>query len=388
MTIEDRVRQLMADAVADEPPPRRPPRGRPPPPPPPAGPGRRGALVLVLAAVVGLVAVRTPAAPAHHRPDRGLELATPTPPQPPLRYPPDWVLRERAPGWSARPTRAGRRRPRPAAVRRGVPRRPATTSAGRPAVDLGAVPGGQAYLVTETTAQPRALPPRDGDEDLQRSTGPNARPAPSRAADAGRPAGVMAGSTPSGTATAPGEAIVGTIAPSPRPAVLGDRGRPACRPDQWRLFHPVAGLRDRPSARPQAGSSPRRAALSSAAGAAAGGREPAGRRLLAGNPSTTDGRGRPPEDAQVAGPTVTGGPLPGTGPGRSGATRACPRPTLRITAGPAPASPCPDRPWPTRRRSPRPAARTGAAVVHRALAVSRRAARAPRWWRRGRGRRS
>ncbi len=43
MTIEDRVRRLLTDAVADEPPPpRRPPPGRPPPPPPPPGPGRRG----------------------------------------------------------------------------------------------------------------------------------------------------------------------------------------------------------------------------------------------------------------------------------------------------------------------------------------------------------
>ncbi|HEX5880658.1 MAG TPA: hypothetical protein VF468_20435, partial [Actinomycetota bacterium] len=108
MTIEDRVRQLMAAAVADEPPPRGAPlertlRRR-------RRPALAGAvaLALVLAAVVGLVALRgrgatRPVAPA----------PTTTPPPTTavstagwktytdaahnlrLRYPPDWVARKR-----------------------------------------------------------------------------------------------------------------------------------------------------------------------------------------------------------------------------------------------------------------------------------------------------
>ncbi|HEV3011655.1 MAG TPA: hypothetical protein VG499_00120, partial [Actinomycetota bacterium] len=169
MTIEDRVRQLMAAAVADEPPPRDAPlertlrrRGR--------RPALVGAvaLVLVLAAVVGLVVVRgrgatRPVAPA----------PTTTPPPTTavstagwktytdgghnlrLRHPPDWVVRERNTEGMATlaPPEHARRAlatwpPFAVTVTAGGPYY--VGEAPEPGFTQGRLPGGQAYLRFET----------------------------------------------------------------------------------------------------------------------------------------------------------------------------------------------------------------------------------------------
>jgi hypothetical protein len=270
MTIEDRVRRVLTDAVATEPPPRTAPL--------PAVRRRRQrrpvlagavALVLVLAAVVGLVAIRgrTGASPATPVP-------TSTPPTTVvstagwtaytdadhnlrLRHPADWVVRPRhAEGMVtlAPPEHAGK------ALARQPPFAMTVTAGGgyyigeapEPGMTRGRLPGGQTYLRFESDpAQLQAVPGQRGP-----AASPADRPrSASYAIDWGRdckgvrpyrcgPHGVSIFISAANTALwdrylAVAEAIVRTAEPvTPTRPSRGDRSRPACRPDQWRLVWP------------------------------------------------------------------------------------------------------------------------------------------------------
>jgi hypothetical protein len=255
MSIEDRVRRVLAEAVADEPPPRGAPlehalrhrRRRPVL----AG---AVAVVLVLAAVVGLAAVRARQRPLPSLdPTRGWTTYTDTARNLRLRYPPGWVLREKGPGWVriAPPEQAAgvlRDQP-PFAVGVRAPA-PGYYLGEQSGVNLtrGRLAGGQAYVVVEGTADPGPPPPRTA---TTRDPAGLARYR-TYTIDWGRPctggarcgtrvvmAGVMAATRALWDRyRAVGETIVGTIAPVTAPAPSsGDRSRPACRPAQWRLFH-------------------------------------------------------------------------------------------------------------------------------------------------------
>jgi hypothetical protein len=256
MTIEDRVRQVLNDAVADEPPLRGAPLQV-------ASRRRRRrqvlagvlAVVLVLAAVVALAAVRGRQRPVPTTdPASGWKLYTDTASNYQLRYPPDWVLRERQPGWIriAPPEQAAgmlKDNP-PFAV--GV-RAPAVGYylGGQTGVDFtrGRLPSGQGYLVTGP--EPDIQPPPGVQVSRQRTYRVDwGRSCTTGGAKPGCHARtLMAGVSAAAPDTSlwdryrtVGEAIVGTIGPvTAVPPSYGDRSRPACRPDQWRLFHPAAG---------------------------------------------------------------------------------------------------------------------------------------------------
>jgi hypothetical protein len=358
MTIEDRVRQLLADAVADEPPPRGAPlqvaiRRR-----------RRQpllawavVLVLVLAAVAGLAAVRGRPLPATD-PTAGWKVYTDGARNLRLRYPPDWVLRERQPGWVriAPPEEA-------AGVLEDQP--PFAVGVRAPAagyylgeqtgVDLvkGRLPAGPSYVVTET--DPAAfIPPPDVSApsrplaelprqktwsiDWGRGCTPGVRP---RCGTLVVKAGVMAAGTPRWDRyRAVGEAIVGTIEPvTPVAPALGDRTRPPCRPSQWRLFHPggwsYGDLAQRyvlEGGFEFVGGPPCHLRLQLRLEV----EKPAGRPLpLPGNPSTLLVEGDLPEDAQEGGPnsgTVQGTPLNWYWAWQEWCNTGLPQATLRITA--------------------------------------------------------
>jgi hypothetical protein len=357
MTIEDRVRRLLADAVADEPPPRGAPlqvairRRR-------RRPLLAGAVlvVLVLAAVAGLAAVRGRPLPAID-PTAGWIVYTDAARNLRLRYPPDWVLRERRPGWVrvAPPEEA-------AGVLEDQP--PFAVGVRAPAaghyigeqtgVNLvrGRLPGGPSYVVTETDpavfvpppdvsapSRPLAELPRQKTWSIDWGRGCTAG-ARQRCATRVVMAGVMAADTPLWDRyRAMGEAIVGTIQPvTPVPPSSGDRSRPACRPDQWRLFHPGGWTY---------GDLAQRYVLEGGF-RFLGGRQchlrlelrlevdkPAGRHLpLVGNPSTIVVEGDLPEDAQ-AGPnsaTVQGTPLNWYWAWQEWCNKGLPQASLRITA--------------------------------------------------------
>jgi hypothetical protein len=281
MTIEDRVRQLMADAVADEPPPRSAPlertlRRR----------GRRQALVgaaallLVLAAVVGLVVVRgrggtRPVAPA----------PTTTPPPTTavstaswktytdaahnlrLRHPPDWVARKRnAEGTvTLAPPEHARK-----ALAMWPPFAVTVTAGGsyylgevpEPGFTRGRLPGGQDYLYFES--DPATVPLQaPGDPPVPANVADRRRTAtysidwgrdckgirPDRCGPHGVFATIYAGNTPLWDRYLPAaEAIVRSARPvTPTRPSRGDRSLPPCRPDQWRMVwtgeHGLAGQR-------------------------------------------------------------------------------------------------------------------------------------------------
>jgi hypothetical protein len=321
MSIEDRVRRVLAEAVADEPPPRGAPlehalrhrRRRPVL----AG---AVAVVLVLAAVVGLAAVRARQRPLPSLdPTRGWTTYTDTARNLRLRYPPGWVLREKQPGWIriAPPEQAAgalKDQP-PFAV--GVRAPAAGYYVGeQPGVNLtrGRLAGGQAYVVVEGTADlgppPRGTATTRRPADLARHRTYTIDWGRACTGGTGGRCGtqvVMAGVMASNRALwdryrAVGDAIVGTIAPVTAPAPSsGDRSRPACRPAQWRLFHPggwsygdlaqryilEGGFKFR-------GGPPCHLRLTLRLEV----EKPRGQRLpLAGNPSTTTVEGDLPEDA-------------------------------------------------------------------------------------------
>jgi hypothetical protein len=287
------------------------------------------ALVLVLAAMIGLVAVR----------DRGRPLPTTDPTARwtlytdaarnlRLRYPPDWVLREREPGWVriAPPDQA-------ASVLENYPpfaigvRAPADGYVGGQTgmeVTKGQFASGRAYIFTEDSID-RDPPP---DVEVHRSRnytidwGRNC--ATGGATPECRTQVVKAGMVAAGENfplwdrdRAVAETIIGTIEPVTQgPPSSGDPTRPACRPDQWRLYHPGGwsyadgAQRLRPRGR---GRVPRRPTLPPAPGAAAGGREAGWPAAAPGRQPVDHGGGRrPPEDAQTVDPnayTFRGSPL-------------------------------------------------------------------------------
>jgi hypothetical protein len=355
MTIEDRVRQLMAAAVADEPPPRGAPlqvalrRRR-------RRPVLIGAtaVVLILAAVVGLVAIRERRRPLPITdPTAGWILYRDAASNLQLRHPPEWVLRERAPGWIrlAPPEQA-------AGVAEDYP--PFAVGVFDPAagylggetgmeVTRGRFPSGRAYTATEETIDLRDLPPDIKvhrtrtytiDWDRKCAAGGTARRCRTQV--------VRAGLVASGEGfpqwdryRAVAETIIGTIAPvTSGPPSSGDRSRPACRPGQWRLVHPGGW---------SYGDRAQRYVLEGGVESLGGPpchlrldlrlevEKPAGRRLpLAGNPSTTVVEGDLPDDAQVASPNSSNfrpTPLAWHWAWQEWCNKGLPQATMRITAG-------------------------------------------------------
>jgi len=256
MTIEDRVRRVLHDAVADEPPPRGAPlqvairRRR-------RRPVLAGAVavVLVLAAVVGLAAVRSSRRPLPSTdPTAGWKVYSDTARNLRFRYPPGWVVRERQPGWwrIAPPDQAaGMLKDQPPFA---VGIRARTTGyylSEQTGADLtrGRLASGQAYVVAEESGVIEP-PPGEKAPKLPRQrtyTIDWGRACASGGASPGcRTQVVRAGMSayPHDSPLwdrhlAAGQAIVESIAPlTPLPPSSGDGTRPACRPDQWRLFHP------------------------------------------------------------------------------------------------------------------------------------------------------
>jgi len=355
MTIEDRVRRVLQQAVADEPAPRGAPlqvatrRRRP-------RPVLAGAvaLLLVLAAVVGLAVVRGRQRPLPSTdPTSGWTVYTDTARNLQLRYPPDWVLRERQPGWI-------RIAPSEQAIDMvedfpsfavGVRAPAAGYYLGeQTGVDLnrGRLRTGQAYIVTEE--DPAALEPPPGVKvSRQRSYSIDwGRSCATGGDDPGcRTRVVRAGVSAVGRDSplwdryrAVGEAIVGTIGPvTPLSPSYGDRTRPACRPEQWRLFHPGGwSYGDRAQVYVLEGG------LEFVGGRPCHLRlelrleveKPVGRRLpLPGNPSATVVEGDLPEDGQVPDPnsySSQGTPLKWYWAWQEWCNKGLPQASLRISA--------------------------------------------------------
>jgi len=249
MTIEDRIRRVLADAVAEEPPLRgaplevatRPRRGRP---------LLAGvvAMVLVLAAVATLAAVRV----RHQRAPLGpvptihatRDWRTFTDPTGYLRfrYPPDWVLHDRQPRGDIAlvpPEDAGRPVDQ-AGFRLNIflgetywvgEMWSGTTSTGR-------LPDGQAYLLDV-----RAPVAGQGDGGFASYSIDWGRYC-SRGRSYCGPHSVLAGFSAASSSAwdrhrAVADAIVRTATQlRPTGPSVGDRSRPTCRPDQWRLIWP------------------------------------------------------------------------------------------------------------------------------------------------------
>jgi hypothetical protein len=360
MTIEDRIRRVLAAAVAEEPPPRGAPLDR-------VRRRRRrrpllaGAVagLLVLAAVVGLAAVRDRHLPVPVTdPTRGWKVYTDTARNLQLRYPPDWVLRERAPGWVriAPPEQAAgmlRDQP-PFAV--GVRAPAAGYYLGeQTGVNLarGRLASGQAYVVVDENPTGVQLPPdvQPPGQQLPRHRTYSIDWGRSCAAGAGsgcRTQIVLAGlsATPHDSPLwdrhrAVAETIIGTIAPPTPPAPSsGDRSRPACRADQWRLFHPggwsYGDLAQRyvlEGGFEFLGGPPCHLRLELRLEV----EKPPGRLLpLTGNPSTIVVEGDLPEDAQVVDPSsasMRGTPLNWYWAWQEWCNQGLPQASLRITAG-------------------------------------------------------
>jgi hypothetical protein len=192
------------------------------------------------------------------------------------------------------------------------------------------LPSGQAYVVYDDDPAALAIPPPDVSATTRAlSEVPRRRVytvdwgRSCHAAPGGRQrcapdlvmTGIMAANTPLWDRyRAVAEAIVASIEPvRPLAPSYGDRGRPACRQDQWRLFHPGGWTY---------GDSAQRYVLEG--GMAFRGGRPChlrltlrlevlgsdGRRLrLPGNPSTTTVEGDLPEDRQPGGGSVAPTPL-------------------------------------------------------------------------------
>jgi hypothetical protein len=273
MSIEDRVRRVLVTAVADEPPPRGAPlqvalrrrRRRP------VLVGA-AALVLTLAAVVGLVAVRGRSGP---RPVTPVDTTAPPTTTPPttvestaqwktftdaahnlrLRYPPDWVVRRR----HAEGTVTLAPREHAAKALAQSPPAAVTVTAGgsyyvgeapEPGFTWGRLPGGQAYLRFQS--DPAQMVEWPGGPKLPANVADRPRTG-SYSIDWGRdckgikpyrcgPHGVLvtisAGSTPLWDRYLPvAEAIVRSAEPvTPTRPSRGDRSLPPCRPDQWKVI--------------------------------------------------------------------------------------------------------------------------------------------------------
>jgi hypothetical protein len=259
MSIEDRVRQLLADAVADEPPLRGAPLE--------AALRRRRrrplvagavALTLVLAAVVALATVQPRQRPLPSTiSTNGWKTYTDTNGNLRFRYPPDWRLQLKE-GFGGRGSRLVTLVPPGIAIPpKEQPRFSVSVDAGVlfwigedwfGTTTLGRLPGGQSYLrtasdPTDTSGWQQPPPvvidrPRDATWSI----------------DWGRPClGGDAGCVPHSVRVnlqaadgrlwdryrAVAETIPTTLEPlRPTKPSVGDRGLPACRPDQWRLIWP------------------------------------------------------------------------------------------------------------------------------------------------------
>jgi hypothetical protein len=358
MSIEDRVRRVLADAVADEPPP----RGASLP----AVRRRRRrrsllagatALILVLVALAGLVAVRSGQRPLPSAdPTAGWRLFSDTASNLQFRYPPDWVVRERQPGWwrIAPPDQA-------AGMLKDLPpfavgvRAPAAGYylGERPGGDLtrGRLASGQAYVVADESGVIKA-PPGQTPPKLPRQrtwTIDWGRACTGGGAGSGCRAQVVRAGISAFPNDSPlwdrhldvGQAIAGSIAPvTPVPPSSGDRTRPACRPDQWRLFHP-GGWSYQDLAQRYVleggfkflGGPPCHLALALRLDV----EKPAGRPLrLAGNPSTLTVEGDLPEDQDpsTANATISqGSPLTWIWTWQEWCNKGLPQASLRIAAG-------------------------------------------------------
>jgi hypothetical protein len=354
MTIEDRVRQLMADAVAAEPPPRGAPLDA-------VGRRRRRpvlagvvALVLVLAAVVGLAAVRARQRPLPSAdPTAGWKVFSDAASNLQFRYPPDWVLRQRQPGWFriAPPDQANDMLKNFAPFAVGV-RAPSDGYylGGQTGVEVGKgrLPSGQAFTViaedpVDLDPPPGVLVPRTRTYTIDWGR----RCATGGAASDCRTQVVRAGLQAAGERSplwdrhrAVGEAIIATIRPvTPLTPSSGDPTRPTCGPEQWRLFHPGGWSYGDDAQRyvleggiEYLGGAPCHLRLELRLEV----EKPPGRRLpLAGNPSTTVVEGDLPEDAQKAEPssaTVRGTPLNWYWAWQEWCNRGLPQASLRISA--------------------------------------------------------
>jgi hypothetical protein len=355
MTVEDRVRRVLEHAVADEPPPRTAPlaavrrrrRRRP-------VLAAAAAVVLVLAAVAGLVAVRELRGPLPSTdPTAGWKVFTDTARNLQLRYPPDWVLRERQPGWIriAPPEQAAKMLKDfpPFAVGVRAPER-GYYLGGQTGVEVteGQFPTGRAFTVTE-----------EDPVDLEPPPGQNVARSRSYLIDWGRSCTtggakpgcrtqvVRAGLSAEGKRSplwdryrGVAETIVATIVPiTPGSPSSGDRTRPACRPDQWRLYHPggwsYGDLAQRyilEGGVEFLGGPPCHLALALRLDV----EKPAGRPLpLPGNPSRTTIEGDLPEDAQVISPntySMQSTPLVWYWAWQEWCNEGLPQASLRITA--------------------------------------------------------
>ena len=256
MTIEDRVRRVLADAAAGEPPPKAAPlaavRRRRRRRPLLAG---AAALVLVVAAVAGLVAVRSGQRPLPSTdPTAGWKLYSDTARNLRFRYPPDWVMRERQPGWwrVAPPGQAAGMLMDHPPFAVGIRASAAGYYLGeQTGADLarGRLASGLAYVVADESGKIEA-PPGEKAPVLSRQRAYTidwGRACAGGGAGSGCPTQVVLAGVSAYPPDSPlwdrhlaaGQAIVGSIAPiTPLPPSSGDRTRPACRPDQWRLFHP------------------------------------------------------------------------------------------------------------------------------------------------------
>jgi hypothetical protein len=248
MTIEDRVRQLMADAVAGEPPPRGAPlqsvlrRRR-------RRPVLLGAtaLVLVLAAVAGLVALR--------RSDQAMPPATPTLTTLPtagwpevtddagnfrFQYPPSWEARRIRGGlWALAPRGIAR-------DDQGLPDFEVRVTSARSlwrshgywqgtTLEIGRLPAGQAYLLTWH------VPAQYGTYfvDWGRGCAKPAAPGSCRPLSVQVEFRTFTGGPFWDRYRAEVQTVVGTLRHlRPTAPTVGDRSRPACRAGQWELVPP------------------------------------------------------------------------------------------------------------------------------------------------------
>jgi hypothetical protein len=250
MTIEDRVRRVLAEAVADEPPPRGSPLQ--------AAIRRRSsrpvlvgaaALLLVLAAVVSLVAVRrldrvvpaTPTTPTLTTlPTTGWPEVTDDAGNFRFRYPP---------GWEANRIRKGLWALAPRGIPRddqGLPEFEVRVTSARSlwrsqgywqpsTAEIGRLPAGQAYLLTWH------VPAQYGTYfvDWGRRCGKPAAPGSCRPYSVQVEFRSFTGRPPWDRYRAQVQALVASLRKlRPTAPTVGDRSRPACRAEQWELARP------------------------------------------------------------------------------------------------------------------------------------------------------
>jgi hypothetical protein len=350
MSVEDRVRRVLAEAVAGEPPLRGAPLAR-------ALRRRRRrpalagavAMALVLAAVVAVAAVRSREHPLPTTiSTKGWTTWTDTAGNLRFRHPPGWVVRQKRADLVrvAPPEQAGGVTADNPPFAVGIlAAAPGYYLGETPGVNLteGRLPGGQAYVAYEEdltgSDRPPNVPLRHRIYTIDWGRSCRGAPGGQQRCGADRVmAGIMAASTPLWDRyRAVAEAIVATIEPvRPLAPSSGDRSRPACQRDQWRLFHPGGW---------SYGDRAQRYVLEG--GVAFRGGPPChlrltlrlevlgpdGRRVpLPGNPSTTTVEGDLPEDRQLGGGSVVPTPLSWSWGWQEWCNRGLPQGRMRISA--------------------------------------------------------